>query len=490
MTTSIIESKPDQIWQKTPIANLVRNAASGIYYARARIKGKLIWKSLKADTLTVAKLRLGDFLKQEQKQAEISEAAERGRMTFGEALAIFKKRLEASHHLKANSKKYRHETIKALLKTWPSLENTDVRKISAADCKEWADEVAAKYSSTRFNNMVGTLRMILKMAADAGARHTNPASDIKKAKVRQKILRLPEQSQFPALVQAIRNAGGRFSQDCGDFAEFLAYSGARLNEAARVNGCDCDFENEKITIKGDLTTGTKNWETRTLPMIADLKRLLERIRSNKTETEWAENPVIGVRECQKAINSACEKLGISRFTHHDLRHLFATRCIESGVDIPTVSRWLGHKDGGALAMKTYGHLRDEHSTTMAKKVVFANAPTADANANVPQKSVNDQSVGVDRQIKTIAQAKATYSYPWWASTEAMEIFYGQANEAAQIVPVAKFLQSAKAAMGREVFEQELDEPQALLDELIERVGVAVVEKVKLKISGNQKASVA
>jgi integrase len=43
-----------------------------------------------------------------------------------------------------------------------------------------------------------------------------------------------------------------------------------------------------------------------------------------------------------------------RITHHELRHLFATRCIESGVDIPTVSRWLGHKDGGALAMKVYG----------------------------------------------------------------------------------------------------------------------------------------
>jgi integrase len=37
-----------------------------------------------------------------------------------------------------------------------------------------------------------------------------------------------------------------------------------------------------------------------------------------------------------------------------LRHLFATRCIETGVDIPTVSRWLGHKDGGGLAMKVYG----------------------------------------------------------------------------------------------------------------------------------------
>ena len=77
-----------------------------------------------------------------------------------------------------------------------------------------------------------------------------------------------------------------------------------------------------------------------------------------------------VRECQNAINSACKKLGIARFTHHDLRHLFATRCIESGVDIPTVSRWLGHKDGGALAMKVYGHLRDQHSVNMAQRVTF------------------------------------------------------------------------------------------------------------------------
>jgi len=39
---------------------------------------------------------------------------------------------------------------------------------------------------------------------------------------------------------------------------------------------------------------------------------------------------------------------MARITHHDLRHLFATTCIEAGVDIPTVSRWLGHQDGGAL----------------------------------------------------------------------------------------------------------------------------------------------
>ena len=91
-----------------------------------------------------------------------------------------------------------------------------------------------------------------------------------------------------------------------------------------------------------------------------------------------------VRECQGAINRACKALEIVRFTHHDLRHLFATTCIESGVDIPTVSRWLGHKDGGALAMKVYGHLRDQHSANMAQRVSFDAAP---ADNILPLRSV-------------------------------------------------------------------------------------------------------
>ena len=42
-----------------------------------------------------------------------------------------------------------------------------------------------------------------------------------------------------------------------------------------------------------------------------------------------------------------------------------------GADIPTVAVWVGHKDGGAVAMKTYGHLRREHSAAQALKVSFA-----------------------------------------------------------------------------------------------------------------------
>jgi hypothetical protein len=42
-----------------------------------------------------------------------------------------------------------------------------------------------------------------------------------------------------------------------------------------------------------------------------------------------------------------------------------------------VVRWLSHQDGGALAMKIYTHLCNQHSATMAKLVNFApNNPNA------------------------------------------------------------------------------------------------------------------
>ena len=46
-------------WQKTPVANLVRNTASKIYYARVRVRGKLIWKSLKTSFSMLEQVTLG-----------------------------------------------------------------------------------------------------------------------------------------------------------------------------------------------------------------------------------------------------------------------------------------------------------------------------------------------------------------------------------------------------------------------------------------------
>jgi integrase len=368
---TITNTQNQATWQKSPVANLYSYAPTGTYYARPRIKGKIKVKCLKTDKLTVAKQRLADFLREEHRKAEAMDYTIRGKLKFGQAAETFKSRLAASKDLKPRSKEYRLERLNALLRSWPNLENFDIGKIRKHDCQEWAKRFGDA-SPTAFNNTVGTLRMILDIGIEFGACYDNPAKTIGKHRVRLKQLELPSQSQFVELVNFVESIRVGRAKSCANLIRFLAYGGFRKSEAKRVTWADCDFQNKSICVKGDPDTGTKNWEIRRVPMIPEMKSLLENLRNERPDAK-ATDTVMLVAECQGAINRACKELGISRFTHHDLRHLFATRSIESGVDIPTVSKWLGHKDGGALAMKVYGHLRDHHSTAMAEKVSFAAA---------------------------------------------------------------------------------------------------------------------
>ena len=482
--------KSASLWTKAPVANLVRYEPSGIYFARAKVRGKLVRKSLETNVLSVAKLRLADVLDTEHKAVAPSQTKIVGKMIFADALAIFKERQKHATDIKDSTKIYNGRAADDLLKTWGGLEQMDVKRITKFDCLEWRSRFGKRYSPTVTNGTLSVLRRVLDIAVDSGARYDNPAKDkdVKRARVRRKELQLPEPDQFLALVKKVRTAGSRDSDNCGDAIEFFSYVGARLSEAAKIYGRDCSFLKNEIIIRGDPITGTKNWEMRRVPMIPEMRKLLERLKAERGGKEFLDNPVLKVRKFNRSLKHACKKLGLFHLTHHDLRHLFATRCIESGVDIPTVAKWLGHKDGGVLAMQTYGHLRDGHSANMALKVIFGEVATPDVVS--PPKPNPPVTAASANSNKTAAQAKAAYSYPWWASNEAIEIFWGQANESVQIVPLPKYLQSAKAAMGREVFEQELAEPQALLDELQERVGVATVEKLKAKLSASQKQQAA
>ena len=47
----------------------------------------------------------------------------------------------------------------------------------------------------------------------------------------------------------------------------------------------------------------------------------------------------------------------------------------SDAEIKTIAAWVGHKDGGLLVAKTYGHLRDTHSHEMAKRMTVSRSPT-------------------------------------------------------------------------------------------------------------------
>ena len=372
------QRKSTKTWERTRLQNLVRHK-SGRYYARAFASGKEVWKSLKTSHFSVAEARLAEFLKEHREHRRSNGNGEvSAKMTFGEAAAIHLRNLDDNLSIKPRTRHYWRQRLAALIKSWPGLNEAEVRKITHADCKKWASTYAKTASPTNFNNTVALLRHILNVAIEAGVIYSNPAAALKRTAIRGKEIPLPTMDKFNALLAEMRAGHSRDSINCADFALGLALTGMRKGEANALEWRDVDFEAGETVVRGDAVTGTKNWELRRVPLIPDARALFQRIRSERAD-EPLDAKVFAVRECQKALDRACKKVGTDRITHHDLRHLFATRCIESGVDIPTVSRWLGHKDGGALAMKTYGHLRREHSIAQAQKVSFAPLSTKQAD---------------------------------------------------------------------------------------------------------------
>jgi integrase len=355
-------------WEKTRLNNLVRHT-NGRYYARLYSNGKEIWKSLKTTLFSVAEAKLAEVQKEHREHRGKTTVPANTRMTFAQAAACHMQRIEERVTIKRRTKSYWRETLEALERSWPELSEKEVRRITPEACRDWASRYAKTTSSIRYNNTVSLLRHIFDLAIESAAIYANPAAKLERVTVRGKALELPTLAKFSEFIVEMRHGHGRDSKNCADLAAGLAYTGMRIGEAAQVVRSDVDLATGELKVAGDPAEGTKNGEVRYVPLNPQARELFSRLLADRPDDEPSAK-FFQVRECQKAMNRAAKKVGMTRITHHDLRHLFATICIESGVDIPTVSRWLGHKDGGVLAMKTYGHLRREHSVAQAQKVSF------------------------------------------------------------------------------------------------------------------------
>lgn len=160
-----------------------------------------------------------------------------------------------------------------------------------------------------------------------------------------------------------------------DYLRFLQFSGCREREALRVRWSDVNLETCQMTI-GALG-GTKNREARVVGLNPYAEMHLREMQSRRApDSIWlfpspqrgeADQPARTFRESLCLVRKAA---GMPRVGFHDLRHHFISYSVMSGIDFMTIARWVGHKDGGVLIGKTYGHLADEHRKRMAQKLSF------------------------------------------------------------------------------------------------------------------------
>jgi integrase len=68
----------------------------------------------------------------------------------------------------------------------------------------------------------------------------------------------------------------------------------------------------------------------------------------------AERPFTEPRTMQNRFARCVKAAGIARANYHCLRHTFATRCVEAGVDVKSLSEMLGHS-GVGITLNLYVH---------------------------------------------------------------------------------------------------------------------------------------
>jgi integrase len=168
-----------------------------------------------------------------------------------------------------------------------------------------------------------------------------------------------------------------------DYIRLLAYCGAREQETIALRWDDVDSDRQQLIIGA--TGDTKNQTGRVVDFNPKLKAHLESMRKRRApDSQWLfPSPQRGekdvhaqtFRESLKLVRQHAAKkdakLGGKAF--HDLRHHFISYCVMSGIDYMTIAEWVGHRDGGILIGKVYGHLADAHKKEQAQRLNFGPA---------------------------------------------------------------------------------------------------------------------
>lgn len=346
----------------TDYPNLYQSKESEIFYARIDQGRKTVKKSLKTRVLTEALSRLAAFLA-EQGRGEIPVDS----VSWHLAVDMYVQRQE----MRPNLKPAALESIKFFAQRAKNLIARDMAAeiITEQMCRAWWKKDALSVSARTANGTLSIVKNVFAMLQDAGSIKSNPATTLERMTLHRPRLNVPEKEAFQRILEEVKKAPKLRRWHKTDYSEaadmiaFLAYSGLRIEEARRLVWGDIGKDSISVP---DIKHATSRRTLYINPFLAEVIESLRRERKGKSPSDL----VFTLGSPRKALTNACIRQGLPHVRIHDLRHFFATSCIEAGIDIPTVAKWLGHRDGGALAMKVYGHLRDEHSKEAAKKLTF------------------------------------------------------------------------------------------------------------------------
>ena len=229
-------------------------------------------------------------------------------------------------------------------------------------------------SANSINGVISVLQNSLKTAYAAGLTADYAAGRIKRPRLVEKQVDCFTATEQKAIEYAVLNSG----RDKLFGIILCLYAGLRIGELLALTWADMDLRKGLISVTKschDSKDGRVVEEPKTpssrriiplpkqlLPILKGLKK-----RSASPFVISSNGKPVFVRSYQRTFELLLIKLRIPHKGFHSLRHTFATRAIECGMDVKTLSEILGHKNP-AITLNRYAHSLMEHKTDMMNRL--------------------------------------------------------------------------------------------------------------------------
>ena len=224
-----------------------------------------------------------------------------------------------------------------------------------------------KLSATSANLMLTVLNLAFEYACDMEMIGQNPCERIRRAREETKKVEAFTKDEQRSIEKSIFE-----SDDPRLFGVLLClYTGVRIGELLGLEWDDIDLERGLLRINKTVYRDrdeTGEWRLvvdkpkttssdRVIPLPSYITQMLSERKKASNGIYVIENKKgerMSIRSYQYLFERLTERAGVRKLNFHALRHTFATRAIECGMDIKTLSEILGHKNA-SITLNRYAH---------------------------------------------------------------------------------------------------------------------------------------
>lgn len=258
---------------------------------------------------------------------------------------------------------------------FPQIKEIPLNELSEEHGKLLLNELQKKLSNSTIQVVFRIINKCLNYAKKVGKIVTNPFSEIKLPKVKRNKVSAMSRSEQSKLMSIAKKE----KKNRGLPVLLALYSGMRIGEIAALKWEDIDFESGLIYVNntyqriGALSTFDKtrlvfaesktDSSVRIIPIGKTLKKLLQNHqKKSKSSFVFSTNG----HPCEPRLltyhfHQIRKKANLTKVHFHQLRHTFATRCLEAKGDVSSVSALLGHAST-QMTLDTYVHALMEQRT--------------------------------------------------------------------------------------------------------------------------------